>query len=111
MRKILKSSLGARNNIHAINSRAVSIIRYGAGIIGRTKADMDMDRNTRKMLNIYHAMHPRADIDRLYWTRKKGGRGLQSVTDVVETEEHSLGFYLKGRTTEGSNQRKSMREK
>ena len=86
-----------KNSIQAINSRAVSIIRYGAGIIEWTKAELeDMDRKTRKMLNIYHAMHPRADIDQLYWTRKEGGRGLQSVTDVVKTEENSLGFYQKG---------------
>ena len=59
MRKILKSRLNARNSIHAINSRAVSIIRYGAGIIEWTKSELgDMDRKTRKMLTMYRAMHP-----------------------------------------------------
>ena len=33
IRKILKSSLNAGNTIQVINSRAVSIIRYGAGIV------------------------------------------------------------------------------
>ena len=33
IRKILKASLNAGNNIQAINAGAVSIIRYGAGIV------------------------------------------------------------------------------
>ena len=37
--KILKSSLNAGNTIQAINSRAVSIIRYGAGIVDWRKAE------------------------------------------------------------------------
>ena len=33
IRKVLKASLNAGNTIQAINARAVSIIRYGAGIV------------------------------------------------------------------------------
>ena len=33
VRKILKSKLNGGNTIKAINSRAVSVVRYGAGII------------------------------------------------------------------------------
>ena len=97
LRKILNSKLNAGNTIHAINSRAVSIIRYGAGIIDWTKLELDeMDRKTRKMLTIYRAMHPRSDVDRLYWKRSEGGRGLQSIRDTVKVEKASLGFYLEG---------------
>ena len=34
-------------------------------------------------------MHPRDDVDRLYVSRKEGGRGLASIGDSVEdyTEE------------------------
>ena len=39
IRKILKSSLNAGNTIHAINSRAVSIIRYGDGIVDWRKTE------------------------------------------------------------------------
>ena len=40
-------------------------------------------------------MHPQGDVDRLYWKRKEGGRGLLSVQDVVKIEENSMGFYIK----------------
>ena len=51
MRKILKSKLNGVNAITAINSRAVSVVRYGAGIIKWTKEDLQkMDRKTRKLL-------------------------------------------------------------
>ena len=67
LRTILKSKLNGGNIISAINSRAVSIIRYGAGIIGWTKAELQaLDTKTRKMLTMYGAHHPKADVDRMY---------------------------------------------
>ena len=96
IRKILKSKLNGGNTISAINSRAVSIIRYGAGIIDWTKSELDqMDRKTRKLLTIYRSQHPQADVDRLYWKRSKGGRGLISVKECVEIEKCSLTKYVK----------------
>ena len=95
VRKILRSSLNAGNTIQAINSRAVSLIRYGAGIIEWTKEDTrQMDRKTRKLFTLHRSMHPQSDVDWLYWKRNEGGRGLQSIKDVVEIEKASLGFYL-----------------
>ena len=67
VKKILKSKLNGGNTIKAINSRAVSIIRYGAGIVDWTKEELqEMDRKTRNLLTINHALHPQADVDRLY---------------------------------------------
>ena len=79
---ILRSSLNSGNTVQAINARAVMIIRYGAGIVEWTKAELkEIDRKTRKMRTIYRSMHPQGDVDRLYWKRlywkrKEGGRGL-----------------------------------
>ena len=39
-------------------------------------------------------MHPQADVDRLYWKRKEGGRGLISIEDCITIEENSLGYYI-----------------
>ena len=94
-RKMLKSGLNSGNVIQAINSRAVPVIRYGAGIVDWTKNELqEMDRKTRKLLRIYRSMHPQFDIDWLYMKRVARGRGLQSVEDTVELEEASLAFYL-----------------
>ena len=52
----------------AVNSRAVFITRYGAGIINWTKEELrKMDRKTRKLLTIHNAMHTQADVYRLLW--------------------------------------------
>ena len=91
VRKILKSKLNGMNSISAINSRAVSVVRYGAGIIKWTKEELEkLDRKTRKLLTIHRAFHCRGDVDRLYVKRSKGGRGLISVEDCVNTEINSL---------------------
>ena len=54
-----------------------------------------MDRNTRKLMSMNGALHPRADVNRLNVTRGGEGRDSMSVEDVVRVEEHSLLDYLK----------------
>ena len=54
----------------AINSRAASTVRYGAGIISWTKMELEeLDRRTRNLMTMYEAHHPKADLDRLYLQR------------------------------------------
>ena len=70
VRNILKSKLNGGNIILAINSRAVSIVRYGAGIISWTKMELEeLNLKTRKLMTMYGAQHPKADVDRLYLQR------------------------------------------
>jgi len=38
-----------------------------------------MDRKTRELMTINRALHPRADVDRLYVSRREGGRGMVSI--------------------------------
>ena len=95
IRKILKSKLNAGNTINAINSRAVSLVRYGAGILQWKKDELrKMDRKTRKMLTTYRALHPQADVDRLYLKRNEGGRGMISVEDCIDLEVGNLKEYV-----------------
>ena len=47
---ILKSKLNGRNKIRALNTWAVSILRYGAGILKWNKNELqEMDRKTRNL--------------------------------------------------------------
>ena len=95
VRNVLKTKLNGGNIISAINSRAVSIVRYGAGIIKWTKDEFEeLDRKTRKLMSMYGAQHPRADVDMLYLRRCDGGRGLIGVEDCVQAEVNSLDKYL-----------------
>ena len=84
LRTILKSNLNGGNTIKAINSRVVSIVRYGVGIIEWNKKELQlMDRKTRKLLTSFRALHSQADVDRLYMKRSEGGRGMISIEECV----------------------------
>ena len=48
-----------------------------------------MDQRTRKL-----ASHPRDDIDRLYVSRKEGGRGLASIQDSTDTSIQRIEDYI-----------------
>ena len=54
-----------------------------------------MERKTRKVLNMYQALHPRSNVGRLYLPRSEGGKGLLSLEECINDEKRSLGQYLK----------------
>jgi hypothetical protein len=96
LRKLLKSSLNGGNVIKAVNTWAVAAVRYTAGILDWTLEELqNMDRKTRKLMTMNRALHPRADVDRLYLPRKSGGRGMMSIEEVVRLEESGLSDYVK----------------
>ena len=69
---------------------AVSVLRYGAGIIRWTKEELKtLDRMTRKVLTMNGAFHPKSDDDRLYVSRVNVSRRLISCERI---EENSLGW-------------------
>ena len=43
-----------------------------------------MDQRTRKLMTMHKSLHPRDDVDKLYVSRKDGGRGLPSIEDSVD---------------------------
>ena len=79
-----------------MNIWAVAVMRYGAGIVKWTKEELEkLDKQTRKIMTMNGALHPKSDVDRLYIARQRGGRGLQSVLETVQSEENSLRWYVK----------------
>ena len=99
VRKVLKAKLNGGNSIRAINSWAIPVIRYTAGIVDWTQAELeDLDRKTRKLMTANHALHPQCDVDRLYMPRQTGGRGLLQVKQTVEEEKRALNDYIKHST-------------
>ena len=96
LRLILKSKLNGRNKIIAINTWAVALLRYGAGIIDWNCEELrSLDRNMRKYMTIYGALHPKSDVQRLYLGRKEGGRGLIGCEECVRGEENCISWYVK----------------
>lgn len=101
-RSVVSSHLNGHYKIIAINSYALPVLRYSAGIVNWTQAELDdIDRKSRKLLTIYKGLHPKADVDRLYLPRRSGGRGLINVRQMIAVEIQALAHYvLKNKSAE-----------
>ena len=53
-----------------------------------------MDQRTRKLMTMHKALDPKDDVDRLYVSRKEGGRGLACIEDSVDTSIQRLEDYI-----------------
>ena len=90
-RKILETKLSSRNLIKGINTWAVPLVRYSGPFLKWTRDELkQMDQRTRKLMTMHKALHPRDDVDRLYVSRKEGGRGLASIEDSVDASIRRL---------------------
>ena len=91
VRKVLQSKLNGKNMVKAINTWAVSSLRYSAPFIEWTREELrTMDRMTRKMLKMHLSLNPRESVCRLYLPRKEGGRGLIAVEDCINLSKWDL---------------------
>ena len=45
-------------------------------------------------MTMHKALHPRDDVDRLYVSRKEGGRGLARIEDTVDASIQRLEDYI-----------------
>ena len=81
----MESKLNRGNLVRRVNTWAVPLLRYSAAFVSWRKSELQViDRKTKKLFTIYGALHPKSDVDRLYITRKEGGRGVISTEDCVE---------------------------
>jgi hypothetical protein len=79
--------------MQAIGSLAIPVLRCSFDIISWHQEEIQkLDRKTRKMLTIHGQHHPRADINRLFFSIKDGGRGLMQIgayiVEVIKLEEY-----------------------
>ena len=44
---------------------------------------------------MHGALHPKSAVDRVYRSRKMGGRGLISCEGCIRMEENNLGWYVR----------------
>ena len=96
VRKILETKLNGNNIIKGINTWAIALLRYSAAFLERTRLEKEkLDRDTRKLLTMHKALHPKSDVDRLYLPRNEGGRGLQSAQDTIELAILGLDNYVR----------------
>ena len=94
-RKLLETKLSSWNLIKGINTWAVSLVRYSGPFLKWARDERkQMDQRTRKLMTMHKALHPRDDVDRLYVSRKEGGRGLANIEDSVEASIQRLEDYI-----------------
>ena len=71
VKELCRSKLNARDLIDGINTWALGVICYSAGIVDWTMEEMaNMDRRTRKILTMNGCLHTRSNVARLYLPRK-----------------------------------------
>ena len=96
-RKLLETKRSWRNLIKGINTWVVPLVRYSEPFLKWKREELkQMDQRT-----MHKALHPRDDVDRLYVSRKEGGRGLASIEDSVDEsirledyiEKHEGGLF------------------
>ena len=84
VKKLCRSKLNGGNLIRGINTWAVGVVRYSAGMVDWTMEEMvNMDRRTRKILAMNGCLHTRSNVARLYLPRKEGGRGSIGIEECV----------------------------
>ena len=84
-RKLLKTKLGCRNLIKGINTWTVPLVRYSGPFFKWNREELkQMDQRKRKLMTMHKALHPRDVVDRLYVSRKEGGRGIASNENGID---------------------------
>ena len=66
---ILSSKLHGRNKVMAVNTWAVAVLRYGAGVLKWTTDELD--GKTGKVMTMYGALHRKSDFNSLYTDAKR----------------------------------------
>ena len=90
--KLLKIKLYSRNLIKGINTQAVPLERYSGSFGSGPKKSFS--KWSRKLMTAHRTLTPRDDVDRLYVSRKEGGRGLGSIDDSVNESLQRLEDYI-----------------
>ena len=84
-RKLPETKLCCRNLIKGINTWAVHLVRYSELFLKFTREELkQMDQRKRKLITMHKALHLRDDADKLYVSRKEGGKGINSAEDSVD---------------------------
>ncbi|KAF2889565.1 hypothetical protein ILUMI_16608, partial [Ignelater luminosus] len=103
--KVLKGELNSRNKMLAIGEITVPVLQYSFGVVNWIIKELEnIDRQTKKMLTTYKMHHPKANVDRLYTSRKDGDRELiqravqEHLTDKEQIYEWLRKGELKGET-------------
>ena len=96
VRKVLETQLNSGNVFKAINTWAVSVVRYSAAFLGWPRLQLEeIDWRMRKLLTMHNRFLPKSNVDRRYLSRSETSKGLIGVHDTVETAILRLRNYVR----------------
>ena len=82
---LLERKLCSENLIKGINTWAVPLVRYSGRFLKWTRDELkQINQRKRKLMTMHKALHPKADVDRIYVSKKGGGRVI-IIEDSVDT--------------------------
>ena len=85
VRKVLETKLNSGNVFRAINTWAVSVLRYSEAFLRWPRFQLEeIDRRTRKLLTMHHGFHSKSSVEPVYLSKSKGGKRMIGVQDIVE---------------------------
>ena len=94
-KKIWNSELYSRNKATASYTFALLVLTMSVGILDWTDQELlKLDIKTRKVMCMSGSLHCKGDINRLYVSSNKGGRGLNNVSDTFKTRMVKLSDHL-----------------
>ncbi|XP_029643373.1 uncharacterized protein LOC115217830 [Octopus sinensis] len=94
-RKLLQSKLNSKSLIESHKLKSSTLIQIWSWNYKLDQINIkELDRKTRKLLTMYGAHHPKADINRLSLRRDQAGRGLIVIEECVQIGRKSLVEYL-----------------
>ena len=94
-RKLLETKRSSWNLIKGINTWVVPLVWYSGPFLKWTREELkEMDQRTRKVMTVHKALHSRDDVDRLYVSRKEGGRRLATTEDSAAASIQWLEDYI-----------------
>ena len=74
----------------------ITMLSYSAEVNDwMSYAIREMDRATKKIMNIFHEIYPRDDVEKIYIKRTKGGQGLKSIEETMLGKMIFLNDYIK----------------
>ena len=92
---ILKSELSNKHTFEVINSYTIAALLHRFPVLDWIITQLEIiDRETRKMLQQYHAMHSQSDMTQLYLPRKNGGRWFINITKHYKNAIINFSSYL-----------------
>ena len=94
-RKLLETKLSSRNLTKGINTWALPLVGCSGPFLKLTRDKLkQMDQRTKNLMIMHKALLSRDDVDRLYVSRKEGGRGLASIEDSINSSIQRLEDYI-----------------